>query len=151
MQYLLASLNWREVAREARRREFLRTAVRYNQFIIPKEFTLFFLSTQDSFNLHKIILIHTKVPAPSKHCENYNHCNACHGAPSRRALQRFCANLAHRQALLSEEGGSEADGWCLEHCTATILINKNFSKKNFLLDYALCIMHYALRSSLREL
>ena len=41
MQYLLASLNWREVAREARRREFLTAAAVYNQFIIPKEFTLF--------------------------------------------------------------------------------------------------------------
>ena len=41
-QYLLASLNWREVAREARRREFPTAAAVYNQFIIPKEFTLFF-------------------------------------------------------------------------------------------------------------
>ena len=41
---------------------------------------------QDSFNLHKVILIHTKVSAPSKHRANNNHCNPCHGAPSRRAL-----------------------------------------------------------------
>ena len=90
LQYLLASLNWREVAREARRREFLRTAVRYNQLIIPKEFTLLLylvlIIIPCSFYLHKIILIHTKVPAPSKHRANNNHCNPCHGAPSRRAL-----------------------------------------------------------------
>ena len=86
LQYPLASLNWREVAREARRKEFPTASAVYNQLIIPKEFTLFFLSTQDSFNLCKILLIHTKVPAPSKHRANNNHCNPCHGAPSRRAL-----------------------------------------------------------------
>ena len=53
LQYLLASLKWREVAREARRKEFPTAAAVYNQFIIPKEFTLFFLSTQDSFNPYK--------------------------------------------------------------------------------------------------
>ena len=31
----------------------------------------------------------TKFSAPSKNCANYNHCNPGHGAPSRRALQRF--------------------------------------------------------------
>ena len=30
------------------------------------------------------------------------------------------ANLGHQYALLSEEGVSEADGWCLEHRTAII-------------------------------
>ena len=147
MQYLLASLNWREVAREARRREFPRTAVRYNQFIIPKEFTLFFLSTQDYFNLHKIILIHTKVSAPSNHCDNYNYFDACHGAPSRRALQRF---LHPRSIVIITTIAIPIN--TIPGCRkATILINKNFSTKNFLLDYALCIMHYALRSSLCEL
>ena len=29
----------------------------------------------------------------------------------------LCANFGHRYALLSEEGGSEADGWCLGFCT----------------------------------
>ena len=41
-------------------------------------------------------------------CANYNHCNPGRGAPSRRALQRFSANLEHRHALLSEEGGSDS-------------------------------------------
>ena len=42
LQYPLASLNWREVAREARRREFSTAVAVYNKLIIPKEFTLFF-------------------------------------------------------------------------------------------------------------
>ena len=41
LQYPLASLNWREVAREARQREFSTAAAVYNKLIIPKEYTLF--------------------------------------------------------------------------------------------------------------
>ena len=120
LQYLLASLKRREVARKARRREFPRTAVRYNNFIIPKEFTLFFLSTQDSFNLCKdlydliiliyiwvcvfsnhytIIIIQTRICAPSNHYANYNHGGSCHGAPSRRALQNDVRALQRSQRL----------------------------------------------------
>ena len=59
-----------------------------------------------SFYLHKIILIHTKVPAPSKHRADYIRGVSCHGAPSRRALHgveiphlRRCRGLAslHRK------------------------------------------------------
>ena len=86
------------MAREARRKEFSTASAVYNQLIIPKEFTLFFLSTQESFNLCKILLIHTKVSAPSKHRANNNHCNPCHGAPSRRALQYDARNLQKQKA-----------------------------------------------------
>ena len=59
-------------------------------------------------NHYTIIIIHTRFSAPSKNCANNNHCNPGRGAPSRRALQRFSANLEHRHALLSEEGGSDS-------------------------------------------
>ena len=42
-----------------------------------------------SSNHYTIIIIYTRFSAPSKNCANYNHCNPDHGAPSRRALQRF--------------------------------------------------------------
>ena len=86
------------MAREARRKEFLRTAVRYNNFIIPKEFTLFFLSTQDYFNPYKSFCTlkalrglylrrfplrraqwsrPTVVSAPSDYRLNCNGCDSC--------------------------------------------------------------------------
>ena len=67
---------------------------------------------QDYFNPCKILLIHTKVPAPSKHRANNNHCNPCHGAPSRRALQYDVRALHKAKGSLPE--GEETFGFFKE-------------------------------------
>ena len=102
-----------------------------------------------SSNHYTIIIIHARVPAPSKHCANYNHGDSCYGVPGGHALQRVVhpriivriANIAipatARRVVAPYRGfvqtsnivmpssprrvAAIADGWCLELRTAPIL------------------------------
>ena len=77
-------------------------------------------SINNSEGIYLILLIYARVPAPSKNCENYSHCNPGHGAPSRRALQRFLQTSHIVKPSSPRRVSAIACGWCLEHRTATI-------------------------------
>ena len=82
MQYLLASLNWREVAREARRREFPTASAVYNQFYNSEGI---YLIIPRSLKLYKKFL------HPRCICENYICGVSYHGARDEEFVEFFKA------------------------------------------------------------